>query len=128
VQLGLPVKIVVLSNRTLGMIKWEQMVFLGSPEYGCELSPIDFAAFARACGGAGFTIEDPRDAHTTLEEALATDGPVIVDAIVDPIEPPLPPKVTREQGLKLAKALAGGEPDRAKIVKDIITEHVRELI
>jgi pyruvate dehydrogenase (quinone)/pyruvate oxidase len=128
VQLGLPVKILVLSNRTLGMIKWEQMVFLGSPEYGCDLSPIDFAAFARACGGAGFTIEDPRDAHATLEKALATDGPVIVDAIVDPIEPPLPPKVTREQGLKLAKALAEGEPDRAKIVKDIITEHVRELI
>jgi pyruvate dehydrogenase (quinone) len=128
VQLGLPVKIVVLSNRTLGMIKWEQMVFLGSPEYGCELSPIDFAAFARACGGTGFTIEDPRDAHATVEKALATDGPVIVDAIVDPIEPPLPPKVTREQGLKLAKALAEGEPDRAKIVRDIITEHVRELI
>jgi pyruvate dehydrogenase (quinone)/pyruvate oxidase len=110
------------------MIKWEQMVFLGSPEYGCELSPVDFAAFARACGGAGFTIEDPRDAHDILEKALATDGPVIVDAIVDPLEPPLPPKVTREQGLKLAKALVEGEPDRAKIVKDIITEHVRELV
>jgi pyruvate dehydrogenase (quinone)/pyruvate oxidase len=128
VQLGLPVKVVVLSNRTLGMIKWEQMVFLGSPEYGCELSPIDFAAFARACGGAGFTIEDPRDAHATLEKALGTDGPVIVDAIVDPVEPPLPPKVTREQGLKLAKALAEGQPDRDRIVKDIITEHVREIV
>jgi pyruvate dehydrogenase (quinone) len=128
VQLGLPVKVLVLSNRTLGMIKWEQMVFLGSPEYGCELSPIDFAAFARACGGTGFTIEDPRDAHAILETALATAGPVIIDAIVDPIEPPLPPKVTREQGLKLAKALAAGEPDRGKIVKDIITEHARELI
>jgi pyruvate dehydrogenase (quinone)/pyruvate oxidase len=128
VQLGLPVKVLVLSNRTLGMIKWEQMVFLGSPEYGCDLSPVDFAAFARACGGAGFTIEDPRDAHDILEKALATDGPVIVDAIVDPLEPPLPPKVTREQGLKLAKALVEGEPDRAKIVKDIITEHVRELV
>jgi pyruvate dehydrogenase (quinone)/pyruvate oxidase len=128
VQFGLPVKIVVFSNRTLGMIKWEQLVFLGAPEYGCELSPIDFAAFARACGGAGFTIEDPRDAQATLEKALATEGPVIVDAIVDPIEPPLPPKVTPEQGIKLARALAGGEPDGAKIVRDILTEHVRELI
>ena len=37
------------------------MVFLGNPEYGCELHPIDFAAFARACGGSGFTIDDPKD-------------------------------------------------------------------
>jgi pyruvate dehydrogenase (quinone) len=128
VQLGLPVKVLVLSNRTLGMIKWEQMVFIGAPEYGCELSPIDFAAFAKACGGTGFTIEDPHDAHVVLERALATPGPVIVDAIVDPLEPPLPPKVTPDEGLKLAKALASGEPDRGKILKDILTEHVRELI
>ena len=41
------------------MIKREQMVFLGNPEYGCELQPIDFAAFAQTCGGIGMTIEDP---------------------------------------------------------------------
>jgi thiamine pyrophosphate-dependent acetolactate synthase large subunit-like protein len=43
----LPVKVVVVKNNTLGQIKWEQMVFLGNPEYGCELHPIDFVAFAR---------------------------------------------------------------------------------
>jgi pyruvate dehydrogenase (quinone)/pyruvate oxidase len=41
------------------MIKWEQMVFLGNPEYGCELQPIDFARFAEACGATGLTIEVP---------------------------------------------------------------------
>jgi pyruvate dehydrogenase (quinone) len=59
VKYQLPIKVVVLKNNTLGQIKWEQMVFLGNPEYGCELQPIDFAAFARACGGHGFTIDDP---------------------------------------------------------------------
>jgi pyruvate dehydrogenase (quinone) len=44
----LPVKVFVVKNNSLGMIKWEQMVFLGNPEYGCDLQPIDFAAFARA--------------------------------------------------------------------------------
>ena len=53
VKYKLPVKVVIVKNNTLGMIKWEQMVFLGNPEYGCELQPIDFAAFARACGGNG---------------------------------------------------------------------------
>ena len=54
VKYGLPVKVVIVKNNTLGQIKWEQMVFLGNPEYGCELHPIDFALFAEACGGAGF--------------------------------------------------------------------------
>src|SRR5258708_17842251 len=61
VKYKLPVKVVVIKNNTLGQIKWEQMVFLGNPEYGVELEPIDFAGFARACGGKGYTIEDPSD-------------------------------------------------------------------
>src|SRR5581483_7864297 len=52
VKYQLPIKVVVVRNDTLGQIKWEQMVFLGNPEYGCDLQPIDFVAFARACGGA----------------------------------------------------------------------------
>ena len=76
VKYRLPVKIIVIKNNTLGMIKWEQMVFLGNPEYGCELQPIDFAAFARACGGTGFTIEDPASCGAILDQALAIPGPV----------------------------------------------------
>ncbi len=51
VQYKLPLKVIVLKNNTLGMIRWEQMGFLGNPEYGVEFSPIDFAGFARNCGG-----------------------------------------------------------------------------
>jgi pyruvate dehydrogenase (quinone)/pyruvate oxidase len=87
VKYQLPVKIIVIKNNTLGQIKWEQMVFLGNPEFGCELHPIDFAAFARACGGTGFTIEDPGDCGRILDQALATPGPVVVEAVVDPFEP-----------------------------------------
>jgi Enolase C-terminal domain-like/Thiamine pyrophosphate enzyme, C-terminal TPP binding domain len=65
------------------------MVFLGNPEYGCELQPIDFSMFARACGGTGFTIEDPRECGRLVEQALNTPGPVVVDAIVDPFEAPM---------------------------------------
>jgi len=61
VKYQLPVKVFVIKNNTLGMIKWEQMVFLGNPEYGCQLQPINFATFAQACGATGFTVEDPRD-------------------------------------------------------------------
>src|SRR5205823_118157 len=44
VKYGLPIKVIIIKNNSLGQIKWEQMVFLGNPEYGCELHPIDFAA------------------------------------------------------------------------------------
>ena len=54
VKYQLPIKIVIIKNNTLGQIKWEQMVFLGNPEYGWDLNPIDFCGFAQACGSTGF--------------------------------------------------------------------------
>ena len=105
VQYQLPIKIVIVKNNSLGMIKWEQMVFLGNPEYGCELHPIDFAAFARACGGTGFTVDDPKRCGDVLDEALATAGPVIVEAVVDPFTPPMPPKVTASRAGVIVRRL-----------------------
>ena len=128
VKYRLPIKVVVIKNNSLGMIKWEQMVFLGNPEYGCELQPIDFAGFARVCGGTGFTIENPAECGGILDQALATPGPVIVEAVVDPFEPPMPPKVTLEQATKFALSLARGEPNRERIALTVLADKVRELI
>src|SRR5438477_10405130 len=128
VKYQLPIKVVVIKNNTLGQIKWEQMVFLGNPEYGCDLHPIDFAAFARACGGYGFTIEDPADCGRTLDEALAVDGPAVIEALVDPYEPPMPPKISSEQAKHFAQSLLRGEPNREKIAMTVLTDKVREMI
>jgi pyruvate dehydrogenase (quinone) len=128
VKYQLPIKVIVIKNNTLGQIKWEQMVFLGNPEYGCDLHPIDFAAFAHACGGTGFTIEDSAQCGAVLDKALATPGPVLVQAVVDPLEPPLPAKATLDQATKLAEALARGEPNRLKIAWTVLREKVRELV
>jgi len=128
VKYKLPIKVVVLKNNTLGQIKWEQMVFLGNPEYGCELQPIDFAAFARACGGRGFTIEDPAKCGAMLDEALADPGPVVIEAVVDPYEPPMPPSVTVEQAVHFAESLAKGEPNRRKIALTVAEDKVREMV
>ena len=128
VRYKLPIKIVIIKNNTLGQIKWEQMVFLGNPEYGCDLAPIDFAEFARACGGKGYTIEQPDRCGDILEEALHTEGPVVVEALVDPNEPPMPPKVTAKQAAHFAESLAKGTPDRKKIIEDILEDKIRELV
>jgi pyruvate dehydrogenase (quinone)/pyruvate oxidase len=128
VQYKLPVKVVVIKNNTLGQIKWEQMVFLGNPEYGCELQPIDFAAFARACGGSGFTIDDPAHCGGILDQALATPGPVLIEAVVDPFEPPLPASVSLKQAARFGESLARGEPNRSRIALTIASDKVREMI
>jgi pyruvate dehydrogenase (quinone)/pyruvate oxidase len=128
VKYKLPIKVVIVKNNSLGQIKWEQMVFLGNPEYACDLHPIDFAAFARACGATGFTIEDPALCGDVLDEALAVPGPVVIEAVVDPFEPPLPPKVTAKQAAKLAEALAKGTPNRGKIAMTLAEDKIKEMI
>ena len=79
VKYQLPIKVIVVKNNALGMIKWEQMVFLGNPEYACDLHPIDFAAFARACGGIGVTVTEPSACGEIIQDALAASGPVLVE-------------------------------------------------
>ena len=128
VRYQLPIKIVIVKNNSLGQIKWEQMVFLGNPEYACDLTPINFADFARACGGSGFTIEDPEDCGDILDRALRTPGPAVIEAIVDPNEPPMPPKVTAKQAAHFIESLAKGTPDRRKIVDTVLANKVRELL
>jgi len=128
VKYQLPVKVVIIKNNTLGQIKWEQMVFLGNPEYGVDLQPIDFAAFARACGGAGFSVDNPEECGSIIEKALATPGPALVEAVVDPFEPPMPPKISRDQAVKFAESLMRGEPNRKKIALTVLGDQVRELV
>jgi pyruvate dehydrogenase (quinone)/pyruvate oxidase len=122
------VKIVVIKNNALGQIKWEQMVFLGHPEYVCELQPIDFATVAQGFGLSSFRIDDPSKCAETLRAALAAPGPVLIEATVDPNEPPLPPKIEAKQALHFAEALAKGTPQGGKIVQTVLGDKVRELI
>ncbi|HZD67860.1 MAG TPA: thiamine pyrophosphate-dependent enzyme [Actinomycetes bacterium] len=126
VQHHLPVKVVVLRNDTLGLIKWEQMVFLGNQEYGVNMAPLDFVKFAEACGARGVRIEDPASCGEGIARALEWDGPVIVECVVDPHEPPIPSKATSDQVSKLFTALKAGTPNRNQIalqmVKDMLDE------
>jgi pyruvate dehydrogenase (quinone)/pyruvate oxidase len=128
VKYKLPIKVFVIKNNTLGQIKWEQMVFLGNPEYGVELQPIDFTLFARACGGQGLTIQEPGDCGKIVEQALNAAGPVLVEAYVDPYEPPLPANITLDQASKFAESLVRGEPNRSKIALTVLEDKVKELV
>jgi thiamine pyrophosphate-dependent acetolactate synthase large subunit-like protein len=104
----LAVKVIVIKNNVLGQIKWEQVILEGNPEFGVELQPIDFAKVAEACGAIGYTIERPDEVERVLREALLHDGPAVIQAVVDPNEPPTPGRIKTKQALKFAEALLRG--------------------
>ncbi len=126
VQHRLPIKIIVIKNNTLGLIKWEQMVFLGNPEYGVNVAPFDFVKFAEAAGARGMHIEDPTRCADQMREAFSWDGPVIVECLVDEHVPPIPAKVKKDQVTSLFEAMRNGTPNRNRIalqmVKDMLDE------
>ncbi|MCW2888370.1 MAG: hypothetical protein QOE54_2717 [Streptosporangiaceae bacterium] len=113
-QYDLPVKVVIFNNGSLGLVALEMLVE-GYLPYQTDLKNPDFAAIARAAGATGLRIEDPGDVKDGLREALAVDGPVLVDVLTDPNALSMPPKITGEQvkgfALAMTKLVLSGESD-----------------
>ena len=130
VQYNLPIIVIVIKNNTLGMIRWEQMGFLGNPEFGVEFSPIDFAKIAEACGGKGYVIREPSEVksiiHTVMKEK--TTKPTLIEAFIDPFEPPMPPKVEIEYVKNLAESFAKGQPYARRIGLTLFRDKVHEIL
>jgi len=114
VQHRLPVKIVVFNNGSLGFVELEQKV-AGFLDFGVDLKNPNFAAMAEAVGIRGIRAEDPADVERAIGDALAHDGPALVDAVVNRQELSLPPKLTAEMakgfGLFMLKAVVSGRGD-----------------
>lgn len=128
VQYDLPIKVIVIKNDTLGMIRWEQMGFLGNPEFGVEFSPIDFAKFAEACGGKGYSIKRDSDAKSIIHQAMREKRPTLIESYVDPFEPPMPPNVGMEFVNNLAESFAKGQPYKRRIGLTLSRNKVHEVL
>jgi pyruvate dehydrogenase (quinone) len=128
VRAKLPIKVIINNNNSLGQILWEQMV-LGYPEHGVRFpQPVaDFAAWATACGGYGAKVDNPKKVEAAIRDALAFDGPAIVDIDVDPNEPPLPGKVSYDQAKKFAQAFLKGQPHKAAIATTLFKDKIEQL-
>jgi pyruvate dehydrogenase (quinone) len=129
VQYNLPIKVIVIKNNTLGMIRWEQMGFLGNPEFGVEFSAIDWVKFAEACGGKGYAIKEPNEVKSKLHQAIKEERkPTIIEAYVDPFEPPMPPKVEMSFVNNLAESFARGQPYASRIGLTLFRNKVHEVL
>jgi pyruvate dehydrogenase (quinone) len=127
VKYKLPIKLFVMKNNLLGMIRWEQMMFLGNPEYGVELQDIDFVKVAEACGARGFHVEEPGAVADVIREALQAEGPVLVEAVTDPFEPLMPGQIKPEQAEKYAEALKRGQPNKERIGITLFRDAVEDF-
>jgi pyruvate dehydrogenase (quinone) len=129
VQYNLPIKVIVIKNNTLGMIRWEQMGFLGNPEFGVEFTAIDWVKFAEACGGKGYAIKEPNEVKSKLHQAMKEERkPTIIEAYVDPFEPPMPPKVEMSFVNNLAESFARGQPYASRIGLTLFRNKVHEVL
>jgi len=113
-QLQLPVKVVVFNNGALGFIELEQKS-TGFLPFGTEFENPNFAAMAEAAGIRGIRLEDPAQVNDGIAAALAHDGPVVVDAVVNRTELAMPPAVTIEMAkgfsLYMVRAILNGRAD-----------------
>jgi pyruvate dehydrogenase (quinone)/pyruvate oxidase len=128
VRYGLPIKVVVNNNNSLGQILWEQMV-LGYPEHGVRYDgpAPDYAAWAQAAGGHGVRVDSAAGLPEALRAALAMDGPALIDVAVDPDEPPMPGKVSYEQAKKFAAAFLKGQPHKVAIATTLFKDRIQQL-
>ena len=128
VQYKLPIKIIILKNNLLGMIRWEQMAFLGNPEYAVEFTPIDYAKFAEASGGKGYTIKKIDEVKSVIGMAMneKNEFPTIVEAYIDPFELPLPPKINMEFPTHIAESFVRGQPYTMEIGTALSMDHIPE--
>jgi pyruvate dehydrogenase (quinone) len=119
----------VLNNQDLNQVTWEQRVLAGDPKLDASQNIPDFpyARFAEMLGFRGIRVDSPDQVADAWEEALAADRPVLYEAVTDPEVPPLPPHIRFEQAKQMAQALAKGDPNAMRIVKQSLKGKLQEF-
>ncbi|TFY97191.1 thiamine pyrophosphate-requiring protein [Ramlibacter humi] len=112
--------IMVLNNRDLNMVTWEQRAMAGDPKFSDSqnLPRLPFAEYANLLGLHGIRVDDPDRIASAWDEALAAGKPAVLEVVADGDVPPLPPHLTLEQGRHFLKALLHGDPDAGGVVRE----------
>ncbi len=118
--------VMVLNNRDLNQVTWEQRVFQGDPKFEASQDVPDFpyAGYARSLGLDGIRVARPEDVGPAWDQALAADRPFVLEAVTDPSVPPLPPHITLQQARRFMASMIKGDPDAG----DVIRRSFRDLI
>jgi pyruvate dehydrogenase (quinone) len=123
--------IVVLNNRDLNQVTWEQRAMSGDPKFegSQDLPDFPYARYAEMLGLKGIRVDSADAVAGAWDEALATtDRPVVYEAVTDPEVPPLPPHITLEQAKALSSALLAGDPHAGRIVRQSFKQKLEEFL
>jgi pyruvate dehydrogenase (quinone) len=122
--------VLVLNNRDLNQVTWEQRAMEGDPKFETsqDLPDFPYADYARMVGLGGIRVDDPDALGAAWDEALASDRPFLLEAVTDPNVPPLPPHITLKQAKAMTFALAKGDPDFGDIVRQTLKDKVSEYL
>jgi pyruvate dehydrogenase (quinone) len=122
--------VLVLNNRDLNQVTWEQRAMEGDPKFEAsqDLPDFPYAEYARMVGLAGVRVDDPDALGAAWDDALTADRPFVLEAVTDPDVPPLPPHITLKQAKAMTFALAKGDPDFGDIVRQTLKDKVSEYL
>jgi pyruvate dehydrogenase (quinone) len=122
--------VLVLNNRDLNQVTWEQRVMEGDPKFAASqgIPDLPYARFAELIGLRGIRIERPDDVGPGWDEALSADRPVVLDVVTDPEVPPLPPHITLEEAKMFALAVTKGDSARRTMVERSLREKLAEFL
>jgi pyruvate dehydrogenase (quinone) len=121
--------VLVLNNHDLNQVTWEQRVLAGDPklEVSQELPDFAYASYAESLGMRGIRVTSGDQVADAWREALASDRPVLFEAVTDPEVPPLPPHIRFEQAKSMLGAMASGDENRGRIIKESIKGKLHEF-
>ena len=122
--------VLVVNNRDLNQVTWEHRAMENSPKFAASqnLPDIRYAEFAELIGLRGRRVDSPDDVGPAWDEALAADRPFVIDAVVDPNVPPLPPHITFDQATSMVRALLKGDPEWRGVLRQSFVDKLSEFL
>jgi pyruvate dehydrogenase (quinone) len=122
--------ILVLNNRDLNMVTWEERALSGDPKFegAQELPDFPYARYAEMLGLNGIRVDHPDQVGKAWDAALSADRPTIIDAVTDPEVPVLPPHISREQAVNFAKAMFRGDPNARRLIVQTFKDAIQEYL
>jgi pyruvate dehydrogenase (quinone) len=122
--------VLVLNNRDLNQVTWEQRAMSGDPKFegSQDLPDFPYARYAELLGLEGIRVERADQVGPAWDRALRAERPVVIEAITDPEVPPLPPHITLEQAKALSSALLAGDEHAGRIIKQSFKQKAQEFL
>jgi pyruvate dehydrogenase (quinone) len=121
--------VMVLNNRDLNMVTWEQRALEGDPKFEVsqDLPDFPYARYAELLGLKGVRVDSPEAVGDAWDEVLAADRPAVLEAVTDPEVPPLPPHITFDQARNFMLSIARGDKSWRDMIEQSLKAKLKEF-